>query len=232
MVWQLTPLALATAIALPAWCAQRGLRRLAPNAALSDFELAAASSAGAFCGFAAAHIGQNSGHLSAATVFLCGFLGAAAYVDWRTGWAPTELVAPVCIATGFCAGTDGNGISVLFLSSAAIGGGLFSSAWALFALQARAGQIWFPPADAIALAIPLILFETHLAKAALFVAVAAVLLGVKHLHTDGHDGRPGRVALPDGKVALLAVAHPALLFGMLAEALTVHFSVGTGAFNG
>lgn len=231
-MWQSILPALAAAVVLPAWCAQRGLRRLAPDVSMSGFAIPAAASAGAFCGLAAAHLTQNGDVQSAAAVVLCGFLAASAAVDWRTAWAPTELVLPACIAAGFCAGADGNGLAVLVLSSVAIGGGLFLSAWAFLALQARAGRIWFPPADAIALAIPLILFETDLAKAMLYFAVAVALLGAKHLRVKRPKRGSGGVALPEGKVALLAVAYPALVVGMLAETLIVRGAVGAGALYG
>ncbi len=231
-MWQLSLLALAAASVLPAWCARRGLRRLAPDASMSAFEIPAAASAGAFCGFAAAHLALNGEVQSVAAVVLCGFLAASAVVDWRTAWAPTELALPVCIAAGFCAGPEGNGLAALVLSSVAIGGGLFLSAWAFLPLQARAGRIWIPPADAIALALPLILFETNLAKAMLYSAVTVVLLGAKHLRVKRPESGSGGVALPEGKVALLAVAYPALVAGMLAETLIVHGSAGTGALNG
>ena len=125
MGWQSTALALAAAIVLPTWCGRSGLRRLEPDASLPGFEIPAAAAAGALCGLAEAHLSQNGELLSAATVILCGFLAAAAVVDWRTAWAPTELVLPVCIAAGLSAAADGCSLSVLMLSSAAVGGGLF-----------------------------------------------------------------------------------------------------------
>ena len=229
-MWQSTLLALAAA--LPVLCAHMGLRRLAPDTSISGYETPAAASAGALCGCAAAHLSQNGEVQSAAAVALFGFLAVSAVVDWRTAWAPTELALPVCIAAGFCAGPDGNGLAVLVLSSVAIGGGLFLSAWAFLALQARRGRIWFPPADAIALALPLILFETNLAKAALYFAVALALRGAGSLRVRRPEGSSGGIALPEGRVALLAVVYPALVAGLLAETLIVHSAVGAGGLGG
>ena len=63
-------------------------------------------------------------------------------------------------------------------------------------------------------------------------AVAAILLAAKHLPAKRRKGGSGRIALPDGKVALLAVAFPALVLCMLAESLIVRAVVGASAFNG
>ena len=231
-MWPSALPALAAAIVLPAWCAQRGLRRLAPDVSLSGAELHAAAAAGALGGLAAARVSQSDDILSGATVILCGFLAAAAIVDWRTSWAPTELVLPICIAAGLCAGAETDGLPGLILSSAAVGGGVFLSAWALFLLQARAGQVWFPPADTIALAMPLFLLQTNLAKAAQLLAVAAVLLAVKWFPAQCRGSGSGRLALPEGRVALLAVACPVFVTGMLVETLLVHATNGSGARDG
>ena len=106
------------------------------------------------------------------SILLVALLVVAGQVDFRTAWAPSELVLPICLVAGM--------VSPLGSSAgvpAAIPAGLllFAAAHVAWAIQLRIDLRCVPPADLIIMAAPLLLFGASAASAMCYGVIAALL---------------------------------------------------------
>ena len=188
-----------------------GLQRLAGDGDKMLGSLLCASHAGGLIGLCQ-FISGNSGNAIYAAVPLCAMLATAAYVDWRTAWAPTELVFPICLLSAGYTAWPAYGGWVALAWSVATGGGIFASSWGLWRLQSSFGIGWVPPADAIALFLPFLLIDTAIGLTFAYLTITGALLAVRH-RMHGLKDAFGLICSED-KVAFLAIVFPVCLAGI------------------
>ena len=170
--------------------ALRGLRRLQHHAhRLQPWQLCILCMASVVAATMASQ--PVEGRHEIATVVLFPFLAAAAFVDLRTGWAPDELMIPICVLAGLAAPQFVAGHVGLVAGIA-----LYIGGRVVWHVQVPKR---IPPADCIALASPFLLFESLMRAASLFMlaALLASLLLVRRWRRQRSR-----------KIALLAVAFP------------------------
>ena len=222
LILTLAPAAAAVSLRL----GQTGLKRLRHNADPPAAAILAASAACALTGMILTwpETGGDlfSIGLTAATAFLCSMLAAAALIDWKSAWAPTELILPICLLAGVCAAAAAGLSRMPFGFNLVSGGALFAAAWGLWAVQNSLRLPILPPADAVALALPVILLSSAEIQAAFYLALSAALILVWLSQRRGHSS----ILLPDRRIPLLAAAFPALIFCMWAEALLFQSGIG------
>ncbi len=216
----------AAAGAASLWLGRLGLKRLQRGA---DLPVAASWTAAAACAaigmclsWPEHHAGNSAFVLTSASAFLCALLATAALADWKTSWAPTELMLPICLLAGACAAATAGPYESSLGFSAAAGGTLFAAAWGLWTIQIAAGWPILPPADAVSLALPWISLTETASMAAFYLALSTTLMLIRL----SERRRNVRSLFPDGEVPLLALAFPALLACMWAEAMLIQPAAG------
>ncbi|MCY3879282.1 MAG: hypothetical protein OXF74_08900 [Rhodobacteraceae bacterium] len=205
---------MAISAGLSAWTALQGTRRLAPESKISARQTVFVCFAGAIFGTAVIFLDSPYASKSGtqfAAIALYALLAAAAFIDWRTGWAPTELMLPLTASAFWFFSTESAWLAL------AVGSGSLACAWCLWAAQRAFGAVWIPPADCIALALPLLLFQSGAGAVAAYALIALILGGF----AAGGD-RLGRVMLPGRRVTFLAISLPVVMFGSLLEAALRH----------
>lgn len=217
-------------------CARAGVARLQPEYDWSPCRCLIASLAGGGFSLLFAILALKPGPslcleatAAAAVMMICPFLSVAAYTDIESSWAPSELIAPICIYA-----------AVIFLSSRHFAG---FAAWAApifvgIALHCAARLAWclqcalrrpaIPPADCIALALPIGLFGMHGVSASAFAFMALTLLAIRAVPAewnpfrdwtarDGFSSGAKFIRMPE-RVPFLSISFPVILLGLLASA--------------
>jgi len=134
----------------------------------------------------AIRIGPGVGTLEAelAICVFGGLLMLAAWVDQRTAWAPDGIILPLMFGAATAASLIGT-LEVGPISAFGIGLGIFLAAQLSWALQVVSGFRLLPPADLMALGLPLLLFGmtlyTPLAYLLLSLALFLALRGPEPL---------------------------------------------------
>ena len=203
------------------------MRRLDAARIIGWSRLLLVSSFGSMLGCAlnslAVAIGGTGSVSSPFSILLIGFLAVSGYVDSRTAWAPSELIIPICLLSGMAspgAETYGSWTGLI------TGVSLWLAARIGWRVQVVAGRPWLPPADLVALVLPILLFGISGISAACFAALM-VLLGLARVNRvrnllpgdpDALDEAAVGRGFGDRKpVALLGLAAPVLIAAMLAD---------------
>ena len=176
-----------TSCLIAARCARAGVARLQPAFAWSSRRCLIAAFAGGGFSLLLAFLASKPGTslclevpTAVAAMMICPFLSVAAYADIESSWAPTELTGPICIYA-----------AVIFLSprhmtefpawavSICAGIALHFAAHLAWRLQCALKRPAIPPADCIALALPIALFGMHGVSASVFALTALALLALR-----------------------------------------------------
>lgn len=168
-------------------CARAGVARLQPAFSWNSSRCLIASVAGGGFSILFMVLVLESGSsfcleppAAAAVIVICPFLSIAACTDIESSWAPSELMVPICIYA-----------AVIFMSlqhlaeltawAAAIFGGiaLHCAARLAWCFQCVLKRPAIPPADCVALALPVGLFGMHCIAASAFALMALALLAMR-----------------------------------------------------
>ncbi|MCY4261439.1 MAG: hypothetical protein OXC91_14395 [Rhodobacteraceae bacterium] len=134
-------------------------------------------------------------------------LMTAAYIDLTSFWAPLELMLPIAgltfiLASGCMANTTAG-----LLQGTATGILLYLAAWLAWHCQGHLRCLLLPPADTLALLMPLILFGAHLASGIYYLMLSIGLLALWLVASRGRTVAQS----PDAAfrfIPLLALAFP------------------------
>ena len=163
-------------------CASLGLRRLREEHKIGRSALLLTASAGAVVGLVWSGNVDNSGASEGvgmlAKVFIAAFLGAAAYTDHRTGWAPDELTVPISVLSGAIA-VSSLGKDFSFWIGSVAGFLVWVLAQLLWARLLRLHSATFPPADLLALLVPMATLGFGLVSMTVYAGCAAFLSAVR-----------------------------------------------------
>ena len=216
-----------SAVLLPPFAARVGMRRLDAARTIGWSRLLLVSSFGAVLGCAlhilALEIGGEEAVSSPVSIALIGLLAVSGYVDSRSAWAPSELIVPICLMSGMASSVAESLGSLIGLLT---GFALWLAARIAWRVQIGAGRPWLPPADLVAMVLPILLFGASGISAACFAALM-ILLGLARFNRllDLLPGDPkaldeaavGRGFGNRKPVALLGLAAPVLIAAMLAD---------------
>ncbi|WP_411840049.1 hypothetical protein [Paracoccus sp. ME4] len=135
-------------------------------------------------GLAGMLAGTQDPATSAVTVILCAGLMAGALVDRETGWAPDAIVFPIVLLAMTLGALEGAWelSPVRAVIYAAIGYWLLQGLWLLAAWKITDFSPP-PPADLIAVFLPMMFFGTDLRFSATMFAMAAALLLARRFST-------------------------------------------------
>ena len=220
--------ALLSAVALPV-AGGHGLHRLAPDAAAGCLSFLPASIAGAVAG-SCMHViaaGPDTVAVMARpeSIPLVALLVVAGKVDFRTAWAPSELVLPLCLVAGMVSPL---GSSAGALAAILAGTLLFAAAHIAWVIQLRIGLRCAPPADLIVLAAPLLLFGASSASAMYYGAIATLLALARRVKAlSWIRGCPAALAGaqadlsagPGTRVALVGLGSPVLIAALALQSV-------------
>ena len=220
--------ALLSALALPV-AGRCGLRRLAPDAATEFMTFLPASIAGAVAG-SCMHVmaaGPDTAVVMAQpeSILLVALLVVAGQVDFRTAWAPSELVLPLCLVVGMVSplGSSAGAPAAILAGSL-----FFAAAHVAWVIQLRIGLRCVPPADLIILAAPLLLFGASAASAMYYGAIAALLALARRVKALSRiRGCPAALAGaqadlssgPGTRVALVGLGSPILVAALALQSI-------------
>ena len=217
-------------------CARAGVARLQPAFAWSPCRYFIASFAGGGFSLLFADLALKPGSslclepsVAAAVMTICPFLSVAAYTDIESSWAPSELMVPICI---YAAAIFLPSRHVAELAAWAVpvfvGIALHGAARLAWRLQCALRQPAIPPADCIALALPVGLFGMHGVSASAFAFMALTLLAIRAVPAGLNPFRPrtASAGIPScanfirtpERVPFLSVSFPIILLGLLASA--------------
>ena len=207
------------ACALSRWLGRRGLNRLQHDIGLPEAASWIAGTFSAAIGVCLTWPQSQGGQLGIGLTVLFGvffaLLAVAAVVDWKTKWAPTELMLPICLIAGVYSTLPPPYSQPALGVSALTGIALMALAWGFWAIQVRLKAKCLPPADAISLALPTILLERIDLIVTFYLALSAALMLVRLAERSSRI----RVTSSNGEIPLLAFAFPTLLICLCAEAL-------------
>lgn len=216
-------------------CARAGVARLQPAYAWGSCRCLTASLAGGGFSLLFTALASKFGpsfclepSAAAAVMMICPFLSVAAYTDFESSWAPFELMAPIC-AMAAAVILSPNHLPKLsaWAASIFVGIALYCAAHLAWRVQCVLKRPAIPPADCIALALPVSLFGMHSTAAGAYAAAALALLAMRIVPA-------GLKPFPDGtacrwissgqkfggmaeRVPLLSVLFPILLLGLIAS---------------
>ena len=228
-------IALASCLAA-ALCARAGVARLQPEFAWSPCRCSIASVAGGGFSLLFAILALKPGPslcleppAAAAVMMICPFLSVAAYTDIESSWAPSELVAPICIyaAAIFLPPRHFAGFAA-WAAPIFVGIALHCAGRLAWRLQCALRRPAIPPADCIALALPIGLFGMHGVSASAFAFMALALLAIRAVPAgltpfrdrtacDGISSGAEFIRMPE-RVPFLSVSFPIILLGLLVSA--------------
>ena len=217
-------------------CARAGVDRLQPALARSSCRCSIASFAGGGFSLLFAVLALKSDtspclepSAAAAVMMICPFLSVAAYTDIESSWAPSELMVPICIYAAVIF-LPPRHVAELAAWSAPVfvGIALLWSARLAWRLQCALRRPAIPPADCIALALPVGLFGMHGVSASAFAFMALALLAIRAFPAglspfrgrtacDGFSSGAKFIRMPE-RVPFLSISFPIILLGLLASA--------------
>lgn len=128
-----------------------------------------------------------------------------AIIDAKTLWAPTELMFPICILAGAY-----SSMWPEYFIPAYTGFLIFMATWMVWWVYNLFYEPYLPPADVIALILPIIMLN-RVALVVYYCGLAASLILVQATK------RLDRILIKDNKIPLLAVAFPWLLICLWSE---------------
>ena len=217
-------------------CARAGVARLQPAYAWGSCRCLAASLSGGGVSLLFTVLASEPGLSSclepsaaAAVMMICPFLSVAAYTDLESSWAPSELMVPIC-AMAAAVTLSPNHLPKLSAWAASIFAGiaLYCTAHLAWRIQCALKRPAIPPADCIALALPVSLFGMHSAAAGAYAAAALALLAMLIVpaglnpfrdRTEFRRISPGqKFGSTAERVPLLSILFPILLLGLIASA--------------
>lgn len=181
----------------------------------TSLRFATAATVASTCGFFISIFTTGSLTLTASMVnaALYALLMTASLVDWKTQWAPTELILPICALVGLSAVISG----VMSSWMAIAGLTLFVLAWAFWRIQSLSGHELLPPADCLALFLPILLLgETE----TLLFFYLGLSLTVALIGRYAQFQRQHKVTIP-----LLALAFPLLILCVMMEKFVVMIGI-------
>ncbi len=190
--------------------------------------LGLAALVGSACGPVAALAGLG-GDIQFAAALLGAFLATGALIDRATGWAPDLIMLPCCILA-LCLGGATGSWDIGPLHSIALGLGIYfalNGLWMGIAVRAPT-IILLPPADILALALPVMIFGITMPLAACMVVISAILILCLVFPTFGNLFRgegvaeevlaeAGSEASADKTVTFLAVGFPVIALSLCAS---------------
>ena len=150
----------------------------------------------------------------------------AAVVDYCSAWAPVELMIPVCLVGGMVGLWDAHSPASSLCLGAGSGCLLYLIARLAWTAQTLARILVLPPADAIALLLPILLFGNMRATALSYVALTCLLMFMRMAGTfhflAGSSRALGSVeavtATTSGRaVTLVAIAFPLWIAVLLVQ---------------
>ena len=217
-------------------CARTGVARLQPAFAWNSCSCLIASFAGGGVSllFTVLALKSESSFClevpaAAAVMMICPFLSVAACTDIQSSWAPSELMVPICIYA-----------AVIFLpprhfaefaawtASICAGVALLCAAQLTWRLQCALRRPAIPPADSIALALPIGLFGMHGVSASAFALMALTLFAIRSVPAGLNPFRIQTACTGyatgmkfihlSGRVPFLAISLPIILLGLLVSA--------------
>lgn len=221
--------------AVPVAAVRHGLRRVDPSLAVDERSFLPSATMGAMIGACMHVIAVPSGigavMAQPMAVPLVSLIAVAGHVDFRTTWAPSELMLPVCLAAGAVSPPLAEATALPPLVPGLM---LFAAAHIAWEIQLRIGRRCLPPADFIFLSLPAMLFGPSIIAAACYGSVAAFLAfaGLPGVRS-GFRGNPEALAgaahdLDAGSgtpVALVGLASPPLLGALALQAFLRGFGV-------
>ena len=219
-----------------AYCAQAGVARLQPAYAWGSRHCLAASLAGGGFSLLFAVLASEFGpsfclepSAAAAVMIICPFLSVAAYTDFETSWAPSELMVPTCVFAAAVVLPPSHPANVVaWAASLVVGIALYCAAHLAWRLQCALKRPAVPPADCIALALPIGMFGMHGVAAGAYAMAALALLAMRIVPA-GLNPFLDRIAcrgISSGRkfgsmaerVPLLSILFPILLLGLIVSA--------------
>ena len=206
--------------AAPAAGARLGLRRVEPDLPVEKRTFLPTAVIGTMVGacmhFMAVSSGIGSVMAQPMSILLVSFIAVAGHVDFRTAWAPSELMLPVCLASGAVSPPLAEATG---LPPPLPGLALFAAAHLAWEIQMRIGRRCVPPADLILLALPAFLFGASALAAACYGSIAVFLALAGHpCARSGIRGNPEALA---GAADDLHAGTPVALVGLAAPPLMV-----------
>lgn len=164
-------------------------------------------------------------------VMLCSLLALGASIDRMSAFAPDTIVVSTTIAAVLVGigPQSAFGVILCLIIAAAI---VFASI-GLWNLQERFDRPILPPADTIAMVLPMVLFGFDLMVSAAYLAIAVILLAIRHNETvarrfsvpEAVADALGETGLGDGPaVTLLSIVYPVILATLLLSEIAVLFS--------
>lgn len=219
IVWVMLPLAVG---AMSQFLGKTGLKRLKSRAELSLCLLWIIGVISAFIGiFWSISIPYPNAvdfRLLPILPLLSALIVTAAYIDGVTQWAPTELIFPICLLAGWNT-AEQMGYPLLMKLSGIL---LFVFAWGCWRIQLIMDKTILPPADIVALLLPIIMLNQLELLAAFYVWLSIVIVAIKVSTSRTNI----RLFLVKGRISLLAVAFPLLLSIIWAESLLFVVDIG------
>ena len=209
--------------------AHLGLRRVDPGLSAGCRSFIPAATVGAIIG-ACLHVvaissGTGSVMAQPMSILLMSLIAVSGHVDFRTAWAPCELVLPVCLVAGAVLPFFSNAIWWMALIPGLV---LFISAHIAWKIQLQIGERCLPPADFIFLLLPAVLFGASIPAAVCFGLISA-LVAVAGLPGIGAGLRGNPAALATATKDLrLGFGAPVALVGLVSAPLTISLALQTG----
>ena len=219
-----------------AYCAHAGVARLQPAYAWSRCRCMAASLAGGGFSLVFTVLASEFGpsfclepSATTAVMIICPFLSVAAYTDFETSWAPSELMAPICAFVAAVILPPNHPAKLTaWAASIFVGIALYFAAQLAWRLQCALKRPAVPPADCIALAMPIGMFGMHGVGAGAYAMAALALLAMRIVPA-GLNPFLDRIACRGTssgrkfgsmaeRVPLLSILFPILLLGLIVSA--------------
>ena len=218
------------------YCARAGVARLQPAYVWGSCRCLTASLAGGGVSMLFTVLASEFGSAfclepsaAAAVMMICPFLSVAAYTDLESSWAPSELMAPICaFAAAVILSPNHLAQFTAWAAPVFVGIALYCAAQLAWRFQCALKRPAIPPADCIALALPVALFGMHSVAAGAYAAAALALLAIRVVPAGWKPfrDRTGCRVISSGqkfggraeRVPLLSVLFPILLLGLTVSA--------------